>query len=107
MTRRGCLLVLGAGVFLGAVALSALLIVAVRQEVHEEGRALVVVAADGVLLRKGNGKTYPARFPAALNRGVEARLLFERDGWLQVELAAGEVGWIPASQALVDRSAGP
>jgi hypothetical protein len=38
-----------------------------------------------------------------VNRGVEARLLFEREGWAQIELAAGEVGWVPREYLLVDR----
>ena len=38
-----------------------------------------------------------------VNQGVEARLLFERDGWLQIELSGGEVGWVRAEYAVVDR----
>jgi hypothetical protein len=38
------------------------------------------------------------------NRGVEARLLFARGDWLQIELAGGEVGWVPRRLVLVDET---
>jgi hypothetical protein len=63
----------------------------------------VVIVDDGVLLLKGNGDAFPARYDTPVNQGVEARLLFERDGWLQIELSGGEVGWIRADYAVVDR----
>src|SRR5262249_47249003 len=50
------------------------------------------VAEDGVLLRKGNGLSSPPAHDAPVNRGVEAQLLAERGGWLQVGLAGGETG---------------
>jgi hypothetical protein len=58
---------------------------------------LVVIADDGVLLRKGNGEAYPRRYDTPLNRGVEARLLYARGDWLQIELTSGEVGWVWAA----------
>lgn len=61
---------------------------------------LVVIADDGVLLRKGNGLAYPPRSEIPLNRGVEARLRFERGSWLQIELAGGEIGWVPLAYVL-------
>jgi hypothetical protein len=60
----------------------------------------VVVTHDGVMLRSGNGSSYPVKFDAALNRGVEAQLLFTRGDWLQIELMTGEAGWVPR-QAVV------
>jgi hypothetical protein len=62
-----------------------------------------VIVEDNVLLLKGNGDAYPPRYETPVNQGVEARLLFERDGWLQIELSGGEVGWIRADYAAVDR----
>jgi hypothetical protein len=56
---------------------------------------LVVIASDGVLVRRGNGATYPPRYETPVNRGVEAQLLFDRGKWLKVELAGGESGWVP------------
>jgi tetratricopeptide (TPR) repeat protein len=63
---------------------------------------VVVVAADGVLLRRGNGVLYPPRLESPLNRGVEASLQFERGPWLQIELTSGVVGWVPRTAVLLD-----
>jgi hypothetical protein len=72
--------------------------------VRDEARhPLVVIADDGVLLRRGNGLTYPPRYDTPVNRGVEARLLFARGTWLEIELSGGESGWVPQRYALVDR----
>jgi hypothetical protein len=65
-------------------------------------RPVVVISDDGVLLRSGNGLSYPPRSEIPLNRGVEARLLFVRGDWLQIELSGGEIGWVPREYALVD-----
>ena len=92
----------GLAVLLVTAAAATLLTLTTAWENRGNEHALVVVARDGVLLRKGNGPDYPPRSEAPLNRGVEARLLYRRGGWLQVELAGGEVGWLPASAALVD-----
>jgi hypothetical protein len=67
---------------------------------------VVVIAADGVLLRKGNGPSFPPRFDTPLNRGVEASLLYRRGDWLQIELSGGEVGWVPAGSAVVEEGEG-
>jgi hypothetical protein len=65
-------------------------------------RPVVVISDDGVLLRIGNGLSYPPRSEIPLNRGVEARLLYVRGDWLQIELSGGEIGWVPREYALVD-----
>jgi hypothetical protein len=59
-----------------------------------------VVLANDVDLRKGNADAYPERLDAKLPRGVEARKLAERGGWIQVRLAGGVVGWIPGTLVL-------
>jgi tetratricopeptide (TPR) repeat protein len=69
---------------------------------EETQHPLVVIAENGVLLRTGNGLTYPPRFETPLNRGVEARLLFKRGNWMQIELAGGETGWVNGDYLLVD-----
>src|SRR5262249_34338620 len=61
-------------------------------------------AGAGVRLRRGGGATSPPRYDTPLNRGVEARLLFARGDWLQVELAGGEVGWVPRRSVLIEDS---
>jgi hypothetical protein len=65
-------------------------------------RPVVVITDDGVLLRAGNGLRYPAAYETPLARGVEARLLFTRGDWLQIELSGGEVGWVLREYALTD-----
>jgi hypothetical protein len=66
-------------------------------------RPLVIVKADADL-RKGNGPGFPLRSPSKLPRGVEARELSRRGGWVQVELAGGAVGWLPESAVLTVRT---
>jgi hypothetical protein len=103
MVRRRAWLSAG----LGAMAVAALLgVVLAAEEARErdlDAHPLVVIAEDGVLLRRGNGMAYPRRYEAPVNRGVEARLLFQRDDWVQIELSGGETGWVPLAYVLIDR----
>lgn len=72
-------------------------------ESHDRTYPLVVIAREGVALRRGNGFSYPEHpHLPRLGRGMEARLLFRRGDWLQIEFATGQIGWVPASAALVD-----
>jgi hypothetical protein len=102
MLRRGLWLRVG----LTAFAVTALLALALgaeeMQQRSEEDRPLVVIARDGVLLRKGNGEAYPRRHETPVNRGVEARLLFRREDWVQIELSGGETGWVPRESVRID-----
>ncbi|MHB1424997.1 MAG: hypothetical protein ACYC3I_17630 [Gemmataceae bacterium] len=102
MLRRGRLLTGGLLAFLLAGALSGWLTVRAAERSDNEAHPLVVIASDGVLLRRGNGVVFPPRFDTPVNRGVEGRLLFERGGWVQIELAGGEIGWVPHEAVLVD-----
>ena len=70
-----------------------------RRQSQENALPRVVVARD-VVLRKGNGESYPPRLEARLPAGVEARERARRGGWVQVELAGGEVGWLPEAGIL-------
>jgi tetratricopeptide (TPR) repeat protein len=95
---------LGSGTALLTAGLLAFVLIQAAHGVGtDDAHPLVVIAEDGVLLRKGDNLAFPARYDTVVNRGVEGRLLFERDGWLQIELAAGEVGWVPSEYVLVDR----
>jgi hypothetical protein len=107
MVRRGRPLVLGLLALAGAAALAVPVALAARRSGDEAAHPLVVVAEDGELLRRGDAHTYPPRTPAPLGRGAEARLLYRRGDWLQVELPGGTAGWIPAASALVDTEAQP
>jgi len=73
------------------------------RELEEDRYPFVVVAEDNVVLRTGNGLSYPAKYEAPLNRGVEGRLLFRRGDWMKVELAGGESGWLRRDWVLVSR----
>jgi hypothetical protein len=102
MVRRGWPLTFGLAAVAAASGLAVAAYLTARAEHGAAERLLVVIAEDGVLLRRGNGTAYPPRYEAALNRGVEARLRFARGDWLQIELPSGEVGWVPRSAVLVD-----
>jgi hypothetical protein len=65
----------------------------------DESRPRVVVR-DDVFLRKGNAEVYPPRLEPRLPRGVEARELTRRGGWVQVQLAGGAVGWLPEAAVI-------
>ena len=95
--RRWALLATGITLVL-TLATTALLFASLR----DDGRPVVVIAANGVQLRKGDGPTFPPRYETPVNKGAEARLLFARDGWLQIELAGGEVGWVAEADAIVE-----
>jgi len=92
----GLLLSLGTAALLGLVTL---------EEERQHARPLVVIAADDLPLRRGNGEAYSSRYAEKLPRGAEGRLLHRRGDWLQIELSRGEVGWVPVSAVLVDDDA--
>jgi hypothetical protein len=102
MVRRRQLLVVAVGALVGVALAATGAMVLASQQREEAARPLVVIADDGVLLRRGDNLLFPLRFQTPVNKGVEARLLFARGDWLQIELAGGEVGWVPRGLALVD-----
>jgi hypothetical protein len=105
MTRRGGYLGASLVAFASFVLLSAGVAYQAWQGRQQERYPLVVVASDAVPLRSGNGQAYPPRYDGKmLNCGVEGRLRFERGDWIQIELSAGETGWVPRSAVVVDRS---
>lgn len=104
MTRRQeLLLASGIGLLLTGLA-AALLGLASLYEKREQARALVVIAQDDLPLLLGNGLSYKSRYVENLPRGAEARVLFRRSDWLQIELSGGEIGWVPLSTVLLDDS---
>jgi hypothetical protein len=70
-----------------------------RHQANEHARPLVIVT-DDTALKAGNGETWPDRLKWRLPRGVEARELTRRGGWVQVELAGGFVGWLPERKVI-------
>jgi tetratricopeptide (TPR) repeat protein len=89
---------LGLGILFGIA-----LVIQSRGIRDETKHPLVVIARDGTYLRKGNHSDYPRSYDIPLNQGVEARSLYVRGDWLQIELAGGEVGWVPGESVLVDQ----
>lgn len=69
---------------------------------QERRHPVVVIAQDGVQLLVGNGSRYPPRYETPVNRGVEARLRYDRGNWLQIELGTGEIGWVPRQAVLLE-----
>jgi hypothetical protein len=102
MLRRRLFLSVGLGLFAAAALVAVALALEEAQLRAEDRHPLVVIAQDGVLLRKGNGEAYPRRYDTPVNRGVEARLLFARGDWVQIELSGGEAGWVPRAYVLID-----
>jgi hypothetical protein len=102
MARRERMFVLSLLTLTLAGALSGWLMLRAGELRDSEAHPLIVIAKDGVLLRRGNSAVFPARYDTPLNRGVEGRLLFERSGWVQIELSGGEIGWVPRDVVLVD-----
>jgi hypothetical protein len=101
ITRQPGLLAVAIGALVLSLLIASVPIIDHRQRADESHYPLVVIAVDRVRLRTGNGPNYPPRYSSPLNRGVEARLISTRNGWLQIELVGGEIGWIRNSQAWV------
>lgn len=94
MTRAGGWLATAGGCVVVLSLLGGLWWEDARQREKYESRPLVVIRED-VMLRKGNTELHPPRLDQKLPRGVEARELLRRGGWVQVELAGGAIGWVP------------
>lgn len=56
------------------------------------------VVSRPTFLRQGNGVYYPLRRESPLPAGVEVAIRTQRGDWLQVELADGALGWLPAQK---------
>lgn len=102
MVRRGRLFTMGLFALLLAGVLSGWLALRTVEQRERAAHPLVVIAQNNVRLRRGNGEVFPPRYDTPVNRGVEGRLLFERGGWVQIELAGGAIGWVPRDAVLID-----
>jgi hypothetical protein len=90
-------------VMLGSLVLSAITVgttIALERENRLAREAQFAVVRLPVLLREGNGESYPARIDMPLSVGVELTVLTRRGGWVQVELANGTAGWLPSNVLL-------
>ncbi len=76
--------------------------------VMTETRPAAVLKYQGTLLREGNGLSYPAvlrdHARIGLAAGVEVLVLAEgSNGWVQIQLADGTVGWTPTESVYLLR----
>jgi len=53
-----------------------------------------VLVTNDVVVRKGNGEGYDPQFVQPLYEGVEFTLIERRGGWVRIELADGNQGWV-------------
>jgi tetratricopeptide (TPR) repeat protein len=90
----------GAGLILAAVLVGGTMWEAQRLA-DEDRRPFAVIVGGGAGLHKGNGDEFPLRKPERLPEGVELHLLTERGGWLQIQLAGGEIGWVARERVLL------
>ena len=98
MVRGPRLLTAGLVLFSASLALGWL----VYQRQNDDPESpIVVIARDGVLLRKGNAPAFPPWSDVPLNRGVEAEQLLSRSGWVQIRLSGGEIGWVGSAEVVV------
>lgn len=102
LTRGAGLLPAAAGCWMIAAILAVVLVRENREARADVEKPVAVIAADDVVLRRGNGPAYPAAYETPLHRGVESRIRFIRGDWVQIELAGGEVGWVPRRALLSD-----
>lgn len=100
MTRQRCWLKAAIPCYVLAATFTAICAEADARGRDDAAHPVVVVAKDGLILRMGDGVSFPPRRETPLPAGVEARLLYDRGAWLQVELAGGEVGWLPREGVL-------
>jgi uncharacterized protein YgiM (DUF1202 family) len=73
--------------------------------IHPDPRPQAVVATDATPLRLGNGISYSVQLyhdtPIRLAAGLEVLIRTSRDnGWTQIELPDGRLGWVPTSALL-------
>jgi hypothetical protein len=95
--RNGAAAALGVSLLMGAV-----LIREQRERIRDSEQPLIVLTQE-VSLRRGNGTSYPFSPGPKLARGTEARALFQRGNWLQIDAGSERVGWVYRHSALVDR----
>jgi tetratricopeptide (TPR) repeat protein len=92
--RRGTALLLkGVAVLLGIVLIGSIAFAMARHnELHD--RSAAIVLAPKVDVRSAPGEDATRLF--VLHTGTKLTVLQEREGWCEVRLANGNVGWMPA-----------
>lgn len=60
-----------------------------------------LIATQDVVLRRGDGPSYPLAREAPVRPGEEGVCLIRRGAWVQAEFRDGSIGWLPASAVAV------
>lgn len=68
-------------------------------QVAASGPRAGVIAAEEVVVRKGDGLGYAPQFQEPLTDGVEFDLLAVRERWIHIRLPDGQEGWILLAKA--------
>jgi hypothetical protein len=102
LLARSSRLVLAAGVWLLIAALCGGALGLQLEQADADRQTPLIVLANNAEFYRGNGASYP-QHPAmpVLPRGLEARQVHRRGGWVQIRLTTGEVGWVPLDRVLV------
>jgi len=80
---------------LACLALWVLLGASVAMDLRSQSRPTEgVLVRNDVVVRKGNGEGYDPQFEQPLHEGVEFKLIEQRGGWLRIELADRNQGWV-------------
>lgn len=100
--RRGATILIGAGAAVVLLFVSLFGLWNSARAAEDDRRHPPVVIVTETSLYRGNAASYPTDPDVpTLPRGLEARLLGRRGGWLRVQLAGGPSGWVPETAALV------
>jgi hypothetical protein len=100
--RRGAWLSAGFVAGLAAACAAYALCIVHFQERAERTAPGIVVNSERTGLHTGNGPSYPRHAElGTLYAGMEARRLAQRGGWLQIQFASGEIGWVRRADVLM------
>lgn len=72
------------------------------QEAETDQQTPLVILVQNTALHQGNGVSYPPHPELPLlPRGLEARLLHRRGGWVRIRVAKKKMGWVPLERVLI------
>lgn len=96
--RRVCVVFAAAGLLVALLLPTSFLLAEIERRRDQNSPPLVLLR--DTVLRQGNGDDYSPRLGVTLPMGLEARELAKRSGWVQIQLASGPIGWVPAENIL-------
>jgi len=66
-----------------------------------DGQKHGILAADQVIVRKGNSTQYEPLYIEPLPKLTETIVLKENNRWVQVQFSDGQIGWVPENEILI------